>query len=203
MAESCRLNFCSASFSQNCVWSHTAHTRGRTRVEFIGSWGPKGKLCRICGIIFSTSGAAGDFWIFYSWVIAQQWQAAILWEYFNMYVISILVSSGNFPAAWYWSFRLPRAKEPNEDLPFWVWHFTSTQTRPWGRHLASISNEDQIFKEVRWNMADADAGFSRLMSSWRVFLLTTAGLLQTEGHVFAFQFRPSKSTCSFLVCNSN
>lgn len=176
MAKSRQLNFCSASFSQNCVWSHTAHTRGHTRVEFIGSWGPKGKLCRICGIIFSTSGAAGEFWIFYCRVIAQQWQAAILWEYFNVYVISILASSGNFTAACYWSFRLPRAKEPKEDLPFWARRCTSTQTRPRGRLFASIFNDNQIFKEVRWNMADADAGFNRLISLWKVFRLTTAGV---------------------------
>lgn len=176
MAESRQLNFCSASFSQNCIWSHTAHTRGHTRVECIGGWGPKGKLCRICGIIFSTSGAAGEFWIFYCRVIAQQWQAAILWEYFNMYVILILVSSGNFLAACYWYFT---AKEPNEDLSFWVWRCTSTQTRPRVRLLASISNDNQIFKDIRRNMADADAGFSQLVSSWKVFHLTTAGLLQS------------------------
>lgn len=66
---------------------HSAHIR----VEFIGSWGPEDKLCGICGIIFSTSGTAGQFWIFYCQVIAQQWQAAILWGYFNMDVILILV----------------------------------------------------------------------------------------------------------------
>lgn len=149
MVEARQLKFCSASFAQNCVWSHTAHTRRHTRVEFIGNWGPKGKLCRIGGIIFSTSGAAGEFWIFYCQVIAQQWQAAILCEYFTMSVISISVNSGNVLAAGYWSFGLTRAKESNEDLSFWAWSCTSTQTQAQGRRFASITNGDQIFKEVR------------------------------------------------------
>lgn len=177
MAESRRLIFSSASFLQNCVCSHTAHTRGHTRVEFIGSWGPKGKLCRICGIIFSTSGAAGEFWIFYCRVIAQRWQAAILWEYFHMYVISIFSEFRKLSSCLFLVFLVTQS--PKNQMK--ICHFGRDATPAHKRlFLASISNEDQIVEKVRWNMADADAGFSRLISSWRVFRLTTAGLVHTH-----------------------